>query len=121
MALRCLIVDDNSHFREEVGGKLEEQGVEVVACVGSGADALEQAAQHRPDVALVDIDLHGESGFDVAQRLVELVDDGAFKVILISTHDECDFADLIEASPAIGFLAKTKLSATAIRGLLAAS
>jgi hypothetical protein len=37
---------------------------------------------------------------------------------LLSTHAEQDYADLIAASPAIGFLAKSALSAAAIRGLL---
>jgi hypothetical protein len=40
-------------------------------------------------------------------------------VILISTHAEQDYAELIAASPAIGFLPKTALSGDAIRGLLA--
>ena len=40
-------------------------------------------------------------------------------MILISTHAEQDYAELIAASPAIGFLPKTALSADAIRGLLA--
>jgi hypothetical protein len=40
-------------------------------------------------------------------------------VILISTHAEQDYAELIAASPAIGFLSKTALSADAIRDLLA--
>jgi hypothetical protein len=39
-------------------------------------------------------------------------------MILISTHDEQDYADLIAASPALGFLAKSALSAAAIRTLL---
>ncbi len=39
-------------------------------------------------------------------------------VILISTHGEEDFSDLIAASPAIGFLPKWKLSARAIENLL---
>jgi hypothetical protein len=41
-------------------------------------------------------------------------------VILISTHDEAEYSDLIEASSAVGFLAKMDLSAAAIRRLLAA-
>jgi hypothetical protein len=41
-------------------------------------------------------------------------------IILISTHAEQDYADLIAASPAVGFLAKTALSANAIRNLLEA-
>jgi two-component system, NarL family, nitrate/nitrite response regulator NarL len=40
-------------------------------------------------------------------------------VILISTHAEQDYAELIAASPAVGFLSKTALSANVIRGLLA--
>ena len=40
-------------------------------------------------------------------------------MILISTHAEQDYAELIAASPAIGFLSKTALSADAIRALLA--
>jgi hypothetical protein len=61
---------------------------------------------------LVDIDLGGESGFELARQL-----EGA-RVILISTHAERDYADLIEASPAIGFLAKSDLSASAILEIL---
>ena len=40
------------------------------------------------------------------------------RVILISTHSEADFADLIAESPAVGFLSKSDLSADAIRELL---
>ncbi|MDT5049794.1 MAG: hypothetical protein QOG75_5692, partial [Mycobacterium sp.] len=39
-------------------------------------------------------------------------------VILISTHAEQDFADMIAASPAVGFLCKSALSPGAIRDLL---
>jgi hypothetical protein len=38
-------------------------------------------------------------------------------MILISTHDRCEYADLIEPSPAVGFLAKIDLSATIQRML----
>jgi len=40
-------------------------------------------------------------------------------VILISTHPEEDYDELIAASPAIGFIPKISLSAAAIRDLLA--
>jgi len=40
------------------------------------------------------------------------------RLILISTHAEQDYADLIAASPAVGFLPKSALSAAAIRDLL---
>jgi DNA-binding NarL/FixJ family response regulator len=120
--LRCLIVDDNAGFREEMRGLLAEQGLDVVGGAESAADAHRQIAELRPDVALIDIDLGSESGFELARRLREQPGQaGVPHLILISTHDEAEYADLIEASPAIGFLAKIDLSAASIQRILAAS
>lgn len=98
---------------------LEAQGIEVVGSAGSAAEAVAQIAGLRPDVALIDIDLGGESGLALARRVHDEAVGGNPKVILISTHDESDFADLIEATPAVGFLSKTELSAATIRRALA--
>jgi DNA-binding NarL/FixJ family response regulator len=119
-SLRCLVVDDNARFRNELSGLLEEQGIEVAGGAGSGDEAVQQVARLHPDVALVDIDLGGESGFDVARRLREARGDAVPDVILISTHDEREFADLIEESPVAGFISKTELTAAAIQRILAA-
>jgi DNA-binding NarL/FixJ family response regulator len=81
----------------------------------TAAEALRKAEELQPDVALVDIMLAGESGFELARNLVEHVRDGGPAVILVSTHAEADFGDLIAESPAIGFLPKSELSADAIR------
>jgi DNA-binding NarL/FixJ family response regulator len=120
MRLRCLIVDDNARFREEMRGLLAEQGLDVVGGAGSAADAQRQIAELRPDVALIDIDLGRESGLELARQLRKQPGQGAVSLILISTHDEGEYADLIEASSAIGFLAKIDLSAAKIRQMLAA-
>ena len=118
MPLRCLIVDDSPAFLEAARVLLERQGVAVVGLVSTGAEAVEQAVNLRPDVTLVDIDLGGESGFDLARRLHAEADSAASTVILISSHAEEDFTELIAASPARGFLSKVALSARAIRDLL---
>ena len=121
MRLRCLIVDDNASFRAEMGGLLLEEGLDVVGGAGSVAEAREQIAELRPDVALIDIDLGGESGFELARQLREEQGHApAPHLILISTDDDTEYADLIEASSAIGFLAKIELSAAAIRRMVAA-
>ena len=121
VALRYVIVDDDASFREEMRGLLAEQGLDVVGGAGSPAEALQQIAELRPDVALIDIDLGGESGLELARRLRGKPGQAPVPhLILISTHDEADYADLIEASSAIGFLAKTDLSAATIRQMLAA-
>ncbi|MEU4428338.1 response regulator [Actinoplanes sp. NPDC024001] len=111
MTLRCLLVDDNHHFLAAARDLLEREGLEVVATATTGAQAMTRAAELAPDVALVDIKLGGESGFDLARQL-------PVPVIMISTHAEEDYADLIASSPAIGFLAKTALSARAVQDRL---
>ena len=118
MPIRCLIVDDNSSFRQEMGGLLEEQGLEVVGGAASAAEALQQIAELRPDVALIDIDLGRDSGLTLATRLRETSGPAVPNVILISTHGEGAFAELIERSSALGFLPKTELSGAAIRRML---
>jgi DNA-binding NarL/FixJ family response regulator len=101
-------------------GLLMEHGLDVVGGAGSAADARRQITELRPDVALIDIDLGDESGFELARQLRENSGQGAVPyVILISTHDEAEYADLIQASSAIGFLAKSDLSAASIRRVLA--
>ncbi|MGB8995921.1 MAG: response regulator transcription factor [Pseudonocardiaceae bacterium] len=119
MTLRCLIVDDSPRFLDAARGLLERQGVMVVGVASTGAEAVQRATELRPDVALLDIDLGGESGFDVARRLSREATLACTRMILISTHAEQDYTDLIAASPVVGFLPKSALSGDAIRGLIA--
>jgi DNA-binding NarL/FixJ family response regulator len=118
MPLRCLLVDDNAGFLEAARVLLDRQGLDVVGLASSGEEAVRLSQELRPDVALVDIDLGHESGFDLVRLLS---DEGAMapsRVILISTHSEDDFADLIGQSPALGFLSKSDLSAAAVKDLV---
>ncbi|HEX5120168.1 MAG TPA: response regulator [Pseudonocardiaceae bacterium] len=121
MALRCLVVDDSVRFLESARLLLERQGVQVEVA-STGSEALRRVDELHPDVVLLDIDLGEESGFDVARRLSGSVSDvawsGELSIILVSTHAERDFEELIEASPALGFLSKSSLSADAIQELL---
>jgi DNA-binding NarL/FixJ family response regulator len=110
--LRCVIVDDNPSVLVAARGLLEREGIGVVGVATNSDEAMRSVADLRPDVVLVDIDLGGESGFELARQL-----DGA-SVILISAHAESDYTDLIDASPAVGFVAKSELSGSAIRAIL---
>lgn len=118
MALRCLIVDDNAGFLTAACELLNRQGVNVVGLASSGSEALQRADELRPDVALVDIDLGPESGFDVVRLLAEPPRVEPLPVVLISTYAETDFVDLIAASPAVGFVSKSDLSGKAISDAL---
>jgi CheY-like chemotaxis protein len=117
MRLSCLIVDDNQRFLAAASNLLGREGLDIVGVASTGDEALRRARELRPDVALVDIDLCGESGFDVARRLDHLPTGGQ-PVILISSYSERDFTDLIATSTALGFVSKAELSASAIEELV---
>jgi DNA-binding NarL/FixJ family response regulator len=114
MPLRCVIVDDNSLFLEGATELLRREGVDVVGVASNSAAAIRLVKELQPDVTLVDIDLGDEDGFELAQQLGAT----SSNVILVSTHAEEDLAQLIERSPALGFIAKARLSAQAIRDTL---
>ena len=118
MALTCLIVDDNAAFISAATRLLETEGVNVVAVASTASDAVARAVETRPDIALVDIDLgEGEDGFEVTELLASLGPD-APAVVLVSGDAPGDLCDRIDASSALGFIAKIDLSAGRIEELL---
>jgi len=118
VSVRCVIVDDSTAVLNAASELLEGEGVAVVGVATNGAEARRTVEAHAPDVVLLDIDLGSESGFGVARALEPILRGIGARSILISTHDESEFADLIARSPAIGFVPKAALSAAAIHRLL---
>jgi len=116
MCRRCLIVDDNQVYLGEARDLLQRQGISVVGVASDTGAALAIAASDRPDVALVDVDLGAESGLDVARALA--TSDEPVPVILISAYAEKDLRELLDDSPAVGFLPKSIVSRAAIDDLL---
>jgi DNA-binding NarL/FixJ family response regulator len=116
MALRCLIVDDSEAFLASASRRLSAQGLEVVGRALSGAEALRLAEQLRPDVALVDVQLGDEDGLELTRRLA--ANSHATRVILISSHSRDELGELVDDSPAVGFVPKPTLGADSIANLL---
>ena len=119
--MRCLIVDDSADFRDAASAMLERAGISVVGKASNSAEALKYYEDFHPDVALVDIDLGGEDGFVLAEQLDRASTPSTLAVILVSTYAESDLAEMIDASPAVGFLQKFSLSPDAIRDLVKVS
>jgi DNA-binding NarL/FixJ family response regulator len=122
MVLRCIVVDDNPHFAKAASLLLKSEGLNVVGTASTGSEAVGLVRDLRPELVILDIDLGAESGFEVARRLrssdTQVPPRNVPDIILVSTHDEEDFAELIRDSVAAGFLAKSDLSVAAIRRLL---
>ena len=115
--LGCVIVDDDEVFLDVARALLERDGVTVAGVAHNSAEAVQLVRALRPEVVLMDIRLGAESGFDAARQLAGNGQSAA--VIMISTHSGEDYADLIDESPAVGFLPKAELSAAAVRKILA--
>jgi DNA-binding NarL/FixJ family response regulator len=114
--VRCIIVDDSARFLEAATSRLARAGLDVVGTATTSGEAIDKVELLRPDVALVDISLGTESGFDLADQLAERPDPPV--VVLISTRAEEDYATLIAESPAVGFIPKSRLSVEALRELV---
>jgi len=112
-----LIVDDNSGFRSRARELLESEGFEVVGEAADADSALAATRELVPDVVLLDVQLPGLDGFEVAKQLTS--NGQAPTVVLISSHDVTDFGSLVRASGAHGFIAKHELSGERLRSLLA--
>jgi DNA-binding NarL/FixJ family response regulator len=116
MKRTVLIVDDHAGFRATARRVLEAGGYSVIAEAADGSSGVTAAAESRPDLALVDVQLPDFDGFEVTRRLQE--SDEAPEIVLISSHDRTDFGSLVETSGARGFVAKSDLSAAALEALL---
>jgi CheY-like chemotaxis protein len=116
--MRCVIVDDNQKFLHIAAALLERGGITVVGVASNADEAVRSAARLRPDVILVDVNLGADDGFELAERLHREGGPDGPAVVLTSTHEPQDFAELIANSPAAGFVPKTELSVPAIRGLV---
>jgi two-component system response regulator LytT len=69
--IRTVVVDDEQLAREELCfllGRLD--GVEVVGQAGNGIEAIRVIEEHNPDVVMLDVQMPGLTGFEVARRLL---------------------------------------------------
>jgi DNA-binding NarL/FixJ family response regulator len=106
-----MIIDDHEISRAACRALLRTEGMDVVADVAAGDQAIAAAAALRPDVVVVDLSPSAVAGFGVARRLRALPDPPA--VVLTSSAEPADFGARLDGHR---FVAKAGLCATAIRG-----
>lgn len=111
-----LIVDDHDAFRTSARTLLEAEGFDVIGEATDGREAVEAIGLLRPDVVLLDIQLPGEDGLAVADRLAAASDPPA--VVLISSREAAAYGPRLKATSARGFISKSGLSGEALAALL---
>ena len=111
-----LIVDDHPAFRSLARALLDSEGFAVVGEAADGEAAIAAVATLRPAVVLLDVQLPGLDGFEVAERLAEQPDAPA--VVLVSTRTAAAYGSRLATTPARGFIPKTSLSGAALAELV---
>jgi DNA-binding NarL/FixJ family response regulator len=110
-----LIVDDHPSFRAGARRMLEASGYSVIGEAADGEAAIDAVRELGPDLVLLDVQLPGIDGFEVAARLAGA--GAAATIVLTSSRDRADFGDALAESPARGFIAKGELSGAALAEL----
>jgi two-component system LytT family response regulator/two-component system response regulator LytT len=86
-ALRTVVVDDEQLARDELCFLLSKIGdIEVVAQAANGVEALDVIEEHAPDLVLLDVQMPGLTGFEVARRLLK----GGFEshLVFVTAYDQ---------------------------------
>ncbi|MDX6355837.1 MAG: two-component system, NarL family, response regulator DesR [Streptomyces sp.] len=103
--VRVLLADDQSMVREALATLLGlEDDIEVVAQVARGDEVVDAVRRHRPDVALLDIEMPGMSGIDAAAALRAAAP--AVKVVIVTTFGRPGYLRRAMESGADAFLVK---------------
>ena len=103
--IRVLIAEDQSMVRGALRALLElEEDLAVVAEVGRGDEVVDAAREHRPDVALLDIEMPGCDGIEAARALAGAVPD--CRAVVLTTFGRPGFLRRAMEVGAAGFLVK---------------
>jgi DNA-binding NarL/FixJ family response regulator len=117
--MTLLIVDDHEGFRSFAKLLLSTEGFDVTGDVGDGESALDAVRSLRPDVVLLDVQLPGIDGFEVASALA--ADPDAPTIVLTSSRSASDYGARLTDAPVRGFIPKQDLSGAALMAVLAGS
>jgi len=90
--IKILIADDHHIFRKGIRSILaDDKSMQVIAEASNGDEALEMSKSLNPDIALLDIDMPGLSGLDVARKLKE--NGSKIKSIILTIHKDREYFD----------------------------
>jgi two-component system LytT family response regulator/two-component system response regulator LytT len=85
--LRTIVVDDEQLARDEMCFLLGQLGgIEVVAQAGNGIEALSVIEEHAPDVVMLDVQMPGLTGFEVARRLLQAGLES--QIVFVTAYDQ---------------------------------
>lgn len=103
--LRVLLADDHAVVRKGIREFLEEDGeVAVVAEASNGAEAVRLAGEHRPTVAVLDVQMPGMSGIEATRQIKSAYPE--IRVLILTAYDEDPYVFALLRAGADGYVLK---------------
>ncbi len=104
--IRVIIVDDHPLVRKGCSALLKlEDSIEIVGEAADGEEAIEKSRDLQPDVVLMDITMPVMDGFEATAKITHHWPD--IKVLILSMHDEAEYAQKLRKSGASGYALKS--------------
>ena len=101
--IRVLIAEDEALIRLDLKEMLEEEGYDVVGEVGDGQQAVDRAAELRPDLVILDIQMPVLDGLSAAERIAG---DRIAPVIVLTAFSQRDLVERARDAGAMAYLVK---------------
>lgn len=118
--LRILVADDNETMRNGLCAILEDRsGWIVCGRAVDGRDAVQKAAELKPDIILVDVSMPGLNGFEAAACIHEQIPDA--EILLVTEHDFSTLDQLPQLPGVRGYVVKSQIVRDLISAVEAAS
>jgi DNA-binding NarL/FixJ family response regulator len=115
-----VLADDHESVRRGIRGLLNKApDIVIVGEATDGKDALRTVKELEPDVLLLDIEMPGMNGIDVARKLKQNGDEGV-KILVLSAYDDQEYISEVLANGASGYIIKgeaPKWIVEAVRGV----
>ncbi|WDP91852.1 MAG: response regulator transcription factor [Desulfobacter sp.] len=113
---KILIIDDHPLFREGIKSMIQNDGrYEVVAEAGTARQGLNIAKTTDIDLAVVDISLPDQNGFELIKAISE--HSAGLRIIVVSMHSQVDYIVKAFQAGALGYLTKESASDRLMGGI----
>jgi DNA-binding NarL/FixJ family response regulator len=114
--IRAVLADDHALVRQGISRFLEESGeITVVAEAEDGERALELVAEHKPDIAILDIRMPKLSGVDLARRIKAEYPE--VKILMLTAYDDDPYVFALLQAGVDGYIVKTADSTQLIQAI----
>ncbi|MCK1793138.1 response regulator transcription factor [Pseudomonas violetae] len=102
--VKAMVVDDHPFIRASVTMLLQQENIEVIAEADNGADAVQRAREHAPDLIILDIAMPRLDGLQVISRI--MTDQPHCKIVVLTSQSPIFFAMRCMKAGAAGYISK---------------